>query len=124
MENWHQLPKRENLNLEERKFSTSILLNKFTCNVLKSMNDKVVNTEQFKMLQIQYSSLIINDELKKFLLDDKFITYLKNAGLIEHVKKKETPYKNKSSRLTYYKGLYFTTSDKGRMLLEKMKGSF
>ena len=124
MENWHQLPKKQTLSLEERKFSTSILLNKFTCNILKSMDGMVVNTEQFKMMQIQYSSLVLDNETKKFLFDDKFITYLKNAGLIEHVKKKETPYKDKSSRLTFYKGMYFTASDKGRMLLEKMKDKF
>ena len=60
----------------------------------------------------------------KFLLDDKFITYLKNAGLIEHIKKKETPFKNKSAKSSYYKGMFFTPTDKARILLEKMKGRF
>jgi NifB/MoaA-like Fe-S oxidoreductase len=121
MDNWYQIPKKESLNFEEKSFKTSLLLNKFTCSLLRSMDGIVVNTEQFEMFQLQYSVLVTNDDLKKFLLDNKFITFLKNAGLIEHVKKKETPYKDKSSRLNYYKGMYFTATDKARMLLEKMK---
>jgi hypothetical protein len=124
MDNWYQLPKKESLTFEEKSFKTSLLLNKFTHNLLKSMDYIVVNTEQFKMFQIQFSVLILNNELKKFLCDDKFITFLKNAELIEHVKKKETPYKDKHSRLSYYKGMYFTATDKGRMFLEKMKDKF
>jgi hypothetical protein len=121
MDNWHQ---NDNLTLEERQFNNSMLLNKFTYNLIKCMDGAVVNTEQFKMFQIQFSGLIIKEDLKKFFLSDKFITYLKNAGLIEHVKKKETPYKKKSSNLSYYKGMYFTSSDKGRLLLDNLKGKF
>lgn len=121
MDNWYKFPMSDNLSFEEKSFKTSLLLNKFTFSLLRSMDDSVVNTEQFKMFQIQYSVLIKDNELKKFLSDDKFITFLKNAGLIEHVKKKETPYKDKHSRLSYYKGMYFTATDKARLLLEKMK---
>jgi hypothetical protein len=124
MDNWHQIPKKKDISLEEKSFNNSILFSKFTCRLLNSMNGIVVNTEQFKMLQIQHSVFDVDDDLKKFFCDDKFITYLKNAGLIEHVKKKETPYKDKSSRLSYYKGMYFTATNKGRILLEKMKGQF
>ena len=124
MDNWQQLPKKADLSIEEKSFNHSILFSKFTCRLLNSMNGIVVNTEQFKMLQIQCSVLVPDNELKKFFCNDKFITYLKNAGLIEHIKKKETPFKDKSSRLSYYKGMYFTTTNKGRILLEKMKGQF
>ena len=124
MDDWHKLPGKESVSFDERQFCSSLVLNKFTFSLLRSMDGAVVNTEQFKMFQIQFSVLITNAELKKFLCDDKFITFLKNAGLIEHVKKKETPYKDKHSRLTFYKGMYFTATEKARQLLEKMKGKF
>jgi hypothetical protein len=124
MENWHRIPNKENPTFEEKAFNTSLLSNKYTYSLLQAMNGFLVNTEQFKMLQIQYSPIIENESIKDCLLSDKFITYLKNSGLIEHVKKKETPYKDKSHKLTYYKGMYFTSTEKARILLDKMRAQF
>jgi len=124
MDNWQQIPNKENPTLEEKAFNTSMLLSKFTCNVLKSMDGLAINTGQFKMIQMQCAIFAEDEKLKKCFLDDRYITYLKNAGMIEHIKKKETPYKDKSAKSSYYKGMFFTITDRARMILEKMKGQF
>jgi len=121
MDNWQQIPKKEIVSIAEKSFNNSVLLNKFTLSILTAVDGMAVNTGQFKMLQLQYSMLITDENIKKFLLDDKFITYLKNAGLIEQIKKKETPFKDKSAKSSYYKGMFFTSTDKARILLDKMK---
>jgi hypothetical protein len=124
MDNWQQIPKKENLTFEEKAFNTAMINNKFTLNVLRSMDGLAINTGQFKMIQLQCSISAEDERIKKFLLSDKFITYLKNADLIEHIKKKETPFKDKSAKSSYYKGMFFTTTEKARILLDKMRGQF